>query len=168
MARSEEEALEGQSEIVEPEEISATAYRMYLLETRWGFQTKLRDAEGLLGRLDVALEDRKLRVYLFESEEGVQMTTQEKDQLGFHRTQMPDPTPEGGKRISATRFRNVMEGSRQGYLNQISQLESLLEALDDALKNREIRVRCFQTDDGAGMEIEEKGPMGFILHQEES
>lgn len=167
MARSEEE-LEGQPEIIEPEEISVTAYRMYLLETRWSFQTKARDAEGLLGRLDVALEDLNLRVYLFETEEGVQMTIQEKGQLVIQATPSPNPIPEGGKRISITRFREIMEGSHQEYLGQIFEVEGLLEALDKAIENREVRIRCFSTGDGVGMDTEEKGPMGFNPHRDEN
>lgn len=167
MTSPEEEAIE-REEIVEPEEMSVTAYRMYLLETRWNLQTKVRNAEGLLGRLDVALEDRKLRVYLFETEKGVHIATQEKGQLSFPRAQASDPIPEGGSRISQTRFIEILDGSRQKYLGQISEVEGLLEALDDALNNDEVRIHCFSTDDGVGMETEEKGPLGFVFQREEN
>ena len=174
MARPEEE-LKEQPETDEPEngaggnetEITPTAYEMELRETRWGLLGKVRNAEGLLGRLDVALENRHLRVYLYETEKGVHLVTQEKGQLVFQRTQVPDPVPEGGSMISKTRFVEVLEGSRQRYLRQIGEVEGMLDDLEKALKNQEVRVRCFRTDDGFGMETEEKGPLGFNHHRKD-
>lgn len=163
-ATAPEDGSEGE---VQKEEVSITAYQMGLREIRWNLLTKVRDVEGLLSRLDAVLENPNLRVYPFETDEGVQIITQEKDRLGFHGIRKQDPTPEGGKRISITRFREVMENSREEYQNQISQLEGLLDALDTALENPEVRVSCFRTGDGFEMETEEKGPLGFELHQEE-
>ncbi len=147
---------------VEPEEISISTYRNYLLEMRWEYQKRATHYEGLLGRLDVAVEDKNLRVYCYELEEGFQMRVEEKGTVSFLTKKASGKTePVGGVRISAVHYREKLEEVHQNCLNQVGQLENFLDVLGKALGNRDLRIKCYRTEDGVEMNTEEKDKIGF-------
>lgn len=147
-----------------PEEISVSAYRMYLLETRWKYRQQYNHLDGLLGRLDVAMADERITTYCYETDERVLLFAVEKGESAFggRRAEIPPP-PENSIRITVTHYRDVLEEDRDNCSNEISTLETMLEALEKAIENPRLRVYCYLTSSGATMATEEKDPPGFKI-----
>jgi len=74
----------------------------------------------------------------------------------------PHTPPENSKPVSVNTYSDFLEQRRDHCSNEIGTLEGLLEALDKALGNEALRVTCYITTSGAGMDTEEKEPVGFI------
>lgn len=144
------------------EVISVSAYRSYLLETRWDYQLKCNSFDGLLGRLDVALDDDQMIVHCYETDDDVYMVTFEKGELGFlGKPPIIPEAPENSVPISINQYREVLEQGKENCESGINSIDNLLEALNKALENDDLRISCYRDPDGVGMHTEEKGRVEF-------
>ncbi len=164
------QGVERPDEVNAPERVEMTpgAYRRYLQEEGWGFTRRIHFFDELLGRLDFALKEPELSLYFYEHEDGsVLMMTEPKRKLGFQLEPVAGhQPPENSTEISLHRYRQVLQEQSDHCHNSFSNIEGLLNGLENSLKeaetSRNIRVTCYRTPKGVEMHVEERGPMGFV------
>lgn len=160
-----EEEVANQPDIDETwEPISRTVYVARLREIRGKFRAKKRFFEDLLEELEEARKNREVTIYCYESDDDVRMVSVEKGQMGFIGKKVEYAHPEGYEQISQTRYVRVIRDMIDSASEELEQVENLLHALEDAEENSCLRIKFFETKEGAViMRLEEKSSPGFRL-----